>query len=756
MAQERQTPRDMPREQRNPRDSRLEGPDNQDRQVQVTTNSPTGKHQALPYASWGATHLDKFRPGQGKWGEARCPLHEDRKPSLRLDGESGGYICNSPRCSKPTGHARQLADAAGLDTAGMPDGPNGKASNLEPKTEYPYPSEDGQPFGLVVRFWDSQAASKTFRQKHWEGGSYAWGGGAKKWPLYRADKLAGEAGLVLWGEGEKCADLAAKLGFAATTSVCGAQGFGRTDRASLELLAGRDVVILPDHDLAGAKYAQEVARALQGVAARVRIVDLPGLPEKGDLVDWVSAGGTKEDLLRLLADPSVGACDMADEEEENEESEATWPILHAAALHGIAGRFVRQVGPHSETDPVALLLTFLACAGHVVTSHPHFITEADRQTGALYACLVGQSSRGRKGASLGWVEKVFDLAIETNPHLEESLRLKDIRGLASGEGLLERLKDPEGGARDYHRERLLVIETELAGILQRMGREGSVLSPILRQAWDGKPLENPTKAFPARCSHPHLSLIGHVTKHELLKLFGEAEAFNGLGNRFLWACVRRSKYLPLGGQPPEDDLRALADELGVTLFEAQKRNRLHFTPAAEELWCRVYPILEQEKPTPLADALTARSAAQCVRLAVVYCLLDGGYSIEVPHLLAALAVWDYCEQSVALLHPARRGDLESKVLRALRDAGQGGLTRTELNRVLGGHSKGEQVADVLRRLKSLGHVQEAKCPRPGAAQGLTTSRLFWVDRTPPTVRGFLEEHWAPGLSLPAPPRAVPS
>jgi len=419
---------------------------------------------------------------------------------------------------------------------------------------------------------------------------------------------------------------------------------------------------------------------------------------------------------------------------------------------------VRLIEPFSETDPVALLLTFLACVGHVVTSKPHFVTEADHQTGALFVCLVGKSARGRKGSSLGWIEKLFSLMVSMDPSEEERLRLKELRGLASGEGLIERMKDPEGEPdRDWHRERLLVIETELAGILQRMAREGSILSPILRQAWDGKVIENSTKASPARVSHPHMSLLGHVTQFELMFLFKDTEVFNGLGNRFLWACVRRSKFLPIGGQPCEEDLRALADELGFTLLQAQRSHRLHFSPQAEEHWRAIYPCLEADKPTALVDALTARSAAQVVRLSLIYALLDRSYSIQLPHLMAALAVWDYCEQSVAVMHPApARGDLEAKVLRALKTAAESGRTRTELNKDLGGHPKTEQVALALRKLKAAGLIQEVVTPRPGAVQGRSVSRFFFNDKPVASVRDFVEKHWDPDLRFEmTQPKAVP-
>lgn len=63
---------------------------------------------------------------------------------------------------------------------------------------------------------------------------------------------------------------------------------------------GKQVVILPDNDEVGRKHAQQVARQLHGLASSVKVLELPGLPEKGDVSDWLEAGGTAEELLALV------------------------------------------------------------------------------------------------------------------------------------------------------------------------------------------------------------------------------------------------------------------------------------------------------------------------------------------------------------------------------------------------------------------------------------------------------------------------
>jgi hypothetical protein len=98
-------------------------------------------------------------------------------------------------------------------------------------------------------------------------------------------------------EGEQKADALAKWNLCAT---CNAQGAGKWSTEHSGYLRTADVVILPDNDEAGREHAETIAQSLQGVAARVRIAELPELPDKGDIVDWQNAGHTREALDALI------------------------------------------------------------------------------------------------------------------------------------------------------------------------------------------------------------------------------------------------------------------------------------------------------------------------------------------------------------------------------------------------------------------------------------------------------------------------
>ncbi|HQH74277.1 MAG TPA: DNA primase, partial [bacterium] len=98
-------------------------------------------------------------------------------------------------------------------------------------------------------------------------------------------------------EGEKDADRLRSLGLMAT---CNPNGAGQWRDEYNAPISGHPVVIIPDHDVPGRRHAEQVAGSLHGHAASVKILHLPGLPDKGDVSDWLDAGGTKDELERLV------------------------------------------------------------------------------------------------------------------------------------------------------------------------------------------------------------------------------------------------------------------------------------------------------------------------------------------------------------------------------------------------------------------------------------------------------------------------
>jgi putative DNA primase/helicase len=165
-----------------------------------------------------------------------------------------------------------------------------------------YHNADGTESFVVLRFDytdgnPDEKPDKTFRPIHREGAGYVEGDPPGLLPLYGLTTLDGNA-LVTIHEGEKSADAARSIGLCATTSAHGSKSPDKTDFGPL---AGRDVMILPDNDPPGRKYGTKVRDILLGLKprARVRIVMLPGLPEHGDIYDWIEQhDATEPEALR--------------------------------------------------------------------------------------------------------------------------------------------------------------------------------------------------------------------------------------------------------------------------------------------------------------------------------------------------------------------------------------------------------------------------------------------------------------------------
>jgi hypothetical protein len=391
------------------------------------------------------------------------------------------------------------------------------------------------------------------------------------------------------------------------------------------------------------------------------------------------------------------------------------PLAHDV-YYGLAGEIVRTIEPHSEADPVALLVNFLTAFGNIIADKPHFKVEADKHPMRLFCALVGETSKARKGTSWGYLKNIFG---GIDPTWKEHIQT----GLSSGEGLIWAVRDEitkrqpikeKGRVSEYEEvvidqgiedKRVLIVEGEFASTLRVLGRDGNTLSAVIRNAWDTGDLQTLTKNSPAKATGAHVSLIVHITRQELLRYLTSIEAGNGFGNRFLWFCVKRSKSLPFGGGVHKVNFEHLIKRLKETVEFAKAVVEITWAENTRSLWAEIYPELSEGK-SGLIGALTARGEAYVTRLACVYALLDLSTRVKPEHLKAALAIWDYVEASVRYLFQDATGDpLANDILEALTDKPEG-ITRTEIYKYFNHHKSSEQIETSLELLYSLGKVRK--------------------------------------------------
>lgn len=374
-----------------------------------------------------------------------------------------------------------------------------------------------------------------------------------------------------------------------------------------------------------------------------------------------------------------------------------WPDPPAPdAYSGLVGDIVAALGPHTEADPVAILAQTLVAAGAVIGRGAHFAVEASRHHPNEYVLLVGESAKARKGSSWDHVARLMDS--------DPGFAARTSTGLSSGEGLIWALRDPTGADPGASDPRLLVIEPEFATVLKATTRDVNTLSPVLRSAWDARPLALLTRTAPARAGAAHLSVIGHITAAELAHHVAGLEAANGLLNRFLLIACRRARLLPEGGHPHPLAGTGLPGVLAANLDIARNAGRLRFNPAARRLWWDAYPTLSAATPGP-AGTLIARGEAHTVRLALLYALTDGARTIGATHLRAGLALWAYAARSATwAAGQAAAGPTARRIADALVAAGPAGLTRTQIRDTLGRNQPSADIDAALAALAADGRA----------------------------------------------------
>lgn len=392
---------------------------------------------------------------------------------------------------------------------------------------------------------------------------------------------------------------------------------------------------------------------------------------------------------------------------------------------GILRELIDVLGLHTEASPVAIAAQFLVAFGNAVGRKPHFYIGETRHGLNENLLVVGQTSRSRKGDSRACALRAIE---DADPEWTVNIA----SGLSTGEGLIHAVRDPvekldkEGepvmvdeGIAD---KRLLVIETEFANPLKQFRRDTNILSCVIRDAWDAKKvLRTMTKTSPTRATEAHISIIGHATPADLTEYLADVEAANGLGNRFLIVLVDRVRYLADPGRADRNHVDQLSDRIRKRLDHARSVETLHRTPRAREAWCSIYRDLSADIPG-LVGSMLARSEAHVARLSALFAVLEGADHIDLPHLKAALAWWDYVEASTRVIFAGRTGNDQADRIRTDMMPGQS-LTATEIrDQLFGGHITAAKLTAAIELLTAMGEITVEKQPTGGRSRVIVTRR----------------------------------
>ncbi len=352
-------------------------------------------------------------------------------------------------------------------------------------------------------------------------------------------------------------------------------------------------------------------------------------------------------------------------------------MASSAIYRGLLGEIVLRVdgGPHTEADPVGVLVTLIAAAGVLIGRATHVQIASTRHPLLVWPLLFGATGTGRKGESASTARLFLDPAPE--------FAQLAITGLSSGEGLIERIRDPRdeddpGGTED---KRLFVLEPEFAGVMARAKREGSTLSTVLRQAWDGGRLSVLNRAALV-ASSSHVAVIGHITPREFRLRAAEADMSGGTYNRFLPIFVDRHKRLPLPEPIPPSVLVQLGSRLAAAIGRASEGIRqVTLDQGARRLWAAdLYDeFTGTDDDDHVSVEFTRRAAPYCQRIAALHAVLDGRHEISRDDLHAAAELVRYAIGSARYLLDRQLRDPRLDRIRRAIIASPEGLTRTEVS-----------------------------------------------------------------------------
>jgi hypothetical protein len=336
-------------------------------------------------------HLKGIRRHEkGDGWEACCPAHEDKKPSLGVAvGDDGRVLL----CCQAGCPVEAIVKALGLTMADLfPGESNGKPRII---AEYDYRDEAG-----VLRYQTVRFCPKDFRQRRPDSkGGWIWNLKGVGRLLYRLPELLASpiTEPVFGCEGEKDVDNLRRLGLVAT---CNPLGAGKWLKCFNEVLRGRRVVLLPDNDEPGRLHMEDVRRQLDGVASSVAIVNLPDLPPKGDVSDWLDQGGTKHGLLEMAqAAENRPAAGPGHKPKKSPRVIPTYKPFPLSALPPILREYVDASAAAIGCDPALVALPGLAVvAGCIGNARAIRLKRGWTEPAVIWAVTVAPSGEQKSPA----------------------------------------------------------------------------------------------------------------------------------------------------------------------------------------------------------------------------------------------------------------------------------------------------------------------------------------------------------------------
>ncbi|MDG6004976.1 MAG: DUF3987 domain-containing protein [Candidatus Brocadia sp.] len=517
--------------------------------------------------SFYRTFYPDFKPNGKKYVRCLCPFHDDHNPSLNIYPASGRFHC--PACGAhgdifdfyqrrhsvdfPTAIKAIAADFTNIST----DKPTGK-----PKVVASFEYHD--PAGNVVYIKERiepgrDGKPKDFPFKHTENGKWVNGRGGEP-VLYRLPDLINSRQCFIV-EGEKKADLLLSWGITATCLDTGAGSQPRDEY--LPFLTNKDaVVIVRDNDDPGKGYADRIANALHGKVKDLRVVELPGLNEGDDILDWAKLpGNNKETLLKLVENTPIfeGSENSADGAADADPYKIRIPDVEFP-IHVFPEEFrefVRKVslsvGTANEVAATTALVLISAAIGNTMRISPKSNFEVSP---FLWAAIVGASGGGKSHIFSALMKPIKKMQAEAaqkykqqmdeyreaeqNCKRSETSEMPDhpaLNQFYASDSTIEALSDiferqPRG---------ILGFHDELSGFIRGMDQyrasRGNDRQHYL-QLFNAQPWKIDRRSRSAFVPNTGLAIIGGIQPQIIPDIFADNSSFfDGFIQRFIFVCT---------------------------------------------------------------------------------------------------------------------------------------------------------------------------------------------------------------------------
>jgi len=619
----------------------------------------------------------------GQWRKCQSPFRDDSptNPSFNFNLETGAwkdhatdeagdifsFLMRAENCPFP--EALKLAmELEGAPSAPSPTPVRRKKTVGDIVCTYDYTDADGYLLFQTLRY-----IPKDFRQRQPKpGGGWTWNLNGVRRVLYRLPEFlaADPTDDALIAAGEKDVDRVRAEGFCATTNALGEGNW--TDELT-PYFANRHAVLIPDNDAAGAKHVRQVAEKLHGVAATIKIIELPSLPEKGDLSDWFDNGGTRDELVEMimrtpewtppadrvipLSRSSSSATDVNEKahsdadsgvipffrssaEEENQTSITTIPFpvdTIPSPLRELIVAGAKAMNAPPEFIGVPLLVE----TGAIIGPRQRLRLKAGYdERGGLWACVVGDPG-SVKTPSLNLARKALDvLQAEARDEFRKDVENYEYR-IEWWEKEDKKTRGPKPlppvmddvYASDMTLEALAtmlerapglpVIRDEIVAWVKandayRGGKGGDRQNWL--SLWSGVPIKiNRKKADVIYIAEPTVGVVGGIQPAMLSELADEAGRRDGFIDRILWSYP--DSITPSWTEDEIDDMlvKDVADLFRTLRSSPTSEDPIRLSDGAKELWRQWYDENAQAiaRVNGIAQGVYAKMPSQCARLAMI-------------------------------------------------------------------------------------------------------------------------------------------